>query len=170
MTRIPLLDSKDGLTERQAEVFDAIVESRGSMIRPYEVLLHAPGLAQPAGALGAQIRYHGALSDHDRELSIITTARTHNCQFEWDSHIGIASDAGVNEGVIEVLESGSGTLPDREATIIGFIRELCAESTVSDATFAEVEGLLGTEQVVELSALVGYYTMLAFVMNTAGAC
>ena len=135
-----------------------------------EVLLHAPGLAQPAGALGAQIRYHGALSDHDRELSIITTASIHHCGFEWDSHVDIARSAGVAEGVIEVLASGSGTLPDREAMIVAFIRELCDTSTVSDDTFGAIGEVLTEAQVVELSALVGYYTLLAFVMNTAGAC
>lgn len=170
MTRIPLLATKNGLSDRQTEVFDAIVESRGSMIRPYEVLLHAPGLAQPAGALGAQIRYHGALSDHDRELAIITTARIHDCRFEWDSHVGIARDAGVADGVIEVIDRGEGTLPDREAIIVGFVRELCSSSTITDETFAAAHDLLGDSQVVELSALVGYYTMLAYVMNTAGAC
>jgi hypothetical protein len=30
--------------------------------------------------------------------------------------------------------------------------------------------LLGTEGTVELTATVGYYTMLAYVMNVAGAC
>lgn len=170
MTRIPLLDSKEGLSERQVEVFDAIVASRGSMIRPYEVLLHAPGLAQPAGALGAQIRYHGALSDYDRELAIITTARTHNCRFEWDSHVEIAREAGVPHEVVRAVADRTTELPEREGIIVGFVRELCAESTVSDETFQAIESLLGTEHVVELSALVGYYTMLAFVMNTAGAC
>jgi 4-carboxymuconolactone decarboxylase len=170
MARLPLITNKDGLSEAQAATFDAIVESRGRMIRPYEVLLHAPGLARPAAELGHMIRFEGDLSDHDRELAILTVGKAQRCQFEWDSHIGIARDAGVREEAITVLEGGEADLTDREAVIIGFARELCANSTVSDATFAATRDELGESGVVELAGLAGYYTMLSYVMNVAGVC
>lgn len=170
MSRMNLLTEREGLTDEQLVVFDEIVESRGKMIRPYEVLLHAPALARPAAQLGHQIRYEGVLSDHDRELAIITTARIHACQFEWDSHVGIASSVGVRDEAIAFLQGGENTLTESEALVVDFVRELCAESTVSDATYAAVEDALGTNGVVELSALVGYYTFLGFAMNVAGAC
>ena len=125
MDRIPLLTSKDGLSEQQQQVFDWVVESRGKMLRPYEVLLHTPGLAQPAAELGHQIRYEGQLSGHDRELAIITAAKVHDCAFEWDSHVGLARDAGVSETAISYLESGFGELAAGEDVIVGFVRELC---------------------------------------------
>lgn len=170
MARLELLEEREGLTEEQLVVYDAIVESRGSMIRPYEVLLHVPGLAMPAARLGHQIRYEGVLSDRDRELAIITTAAVHDCAFEWDSHVGIARSVGVRQEVIDAVESGDGDLTDDEALIVGFVRELCASSTVSQQTFDDAERSLGTPAVVELSALVGYYTFLAYAMNVAGAC
>ena len=171
MARLKLLEEREGLTEAQLEVYDAIVESRGSMIRPYEVLLHVPGLAMPAARLGHQIRYEGVLSDHDRELAIITTAKVHDCQFEWDSHVNIARSAGVREELIASLEGGPDVdMTDAESVVVGFVRELCADSTVSQATYDRTEVALGTDGVVELSALVGYYTFLGFAMNVAGAC
>ena len=108
MGRIPLLTTRDGLTEQQQEVFDWIVESRGRMLRPYELLLHAPGLARPAAELGHEIRFAGVLSDHDRELAIITAAKAHACAYEWESHIGLAREAGVAEATIAALERGIG--------------------------------------------------------------
>lgn len=170
MARLPLLEEREGLTDEQLSVYDAIVESRGSMIRPYEVLLHVPGLAMPAAKLGHQIRYEGVLSDHDRELAIITTAKVRDCQFEWDSHVGIARNVGVRDEVIEALEGGEQDFTGHEALIVGFVRELCATSTVSPTTYADAERALGTDGVVELSALVGYYTFLGYAMNVAGAC
>lgn len=173
MTRIPLLQSRDGLSTEQQNVFDWVVESRGRMLRPYEVLLHAPGLARPAAELGHQIRYEGDLSDHDRELAIITTARIHRCDFEWSSHVGLARAAGVAESTIEFLDVGDeelGSISTGDATIVGFVRELCAQSDVSDERYAATEAEIGVGGVVELSALVGYYTMLGFVMRVAGAC
>lgn len=171
MARLKLLAEREGLTEAQLEVYDAIVASRGSMIRPYEVLLHVPGLALPAARLGHQIRYEGVLSDHDRELAIITTATVHHCRFEWDSHVGIARSVGVRDEVIASLETGvAAELTPGEALVIGFVRELCADSTVAHGTYDAAEAALGTSGVVELSALVGYYTFLGFTMNVAGAC
>ena len=113
-------------------MFDWVVESRGKMLRPYEVLLHTPGLAQPAAELGHQIRYEGTLEDHDRELAIITTAMVHECGFEWDSHLGLARDAGVSEDTIIFLQTDGGSLDGRDELIVGFVRELCADSDVSD--------------------------------------
>jgi 4-carboxymuconolactone decarboxylase len=170
MARLRLLEEREGLTDSQLEVYDAIVESRGSMIRPYEVLLHVPGLAMPAARLGHQIRYEGVLSDHDRELAIIATAKVHDCQFEWDSHIGIARSVGVRDEVIDALEGGEQDFTGHEALIVGFVRELCDTSTVSQQTYDDAERALGSAAVVELSALVGYYTFLGYAMNVAGAC
>jgi 4-carboxymuconolactone decarboxylase len=173
MDRVPLLADREGLSPRQQEVFDWIVESRGRMIRPYEVLLHVPALARPAAELGHQIRFEGALSDHDRELAILTSARSHRCGFEWDSHVPLAREAGVRDEAISVLEGGGAVdraaLTAAEGVVVDFVTELCAESTVADATYSAAEDRLGADGVVELSALVGYYTFLAYVMNAAGA-
>ena len=172
MTRIRLLQDREAMTPTQQAIFDWFVESRGRMLRPYEILLHVPGLARPAAELGHQIRYEGSLADHDRELSILTAARFHKSEFEWEAHLGLARDAGVSEQAIAVLEGGdsvpSHALTDRESLLIGFIHQLCVGSTVSDDIYHAAEDALGTGGVVELTTLVGYYTMLAFVMNVAG--
>ncbi len=171
MARVNLLTSKEGLSPEQQAVFDWVVQSRGKMLRPYEVLLHVPGLAQPAAELGHQIRYEGQLSGHDRELAIITAAKVLDCAFEWDSHVGLAREAGVSESAIAYLETGVGGLSEAEEVIVGFVRELGESNDVSDERVAATSNALGgDEPVVELSALVGYYTFLGYVMKVAGAC
>ena len=169
MARVPLLDDRDALSETQRAVFDWIVESRGMMIRPYEVLLHVPEMARPAAELGHQIRYEGSLSDHDRELAIITVAQVHDCGFEWDTHVGLARAAGVSEATIAGLRGGGPTVDRPDDVIVGFVQELCESSRVSDPRYAEAVDRLGSAGVVELTTLVGYYTLLAFVMNAAEA-
>ena len=168
MARIPLLDQRGNLSEGQQAVFDWIVESRGKMIRPFEVLLHVPEMARPAAELGHQIRYEGSLSDHDRELAIISAAKAHRSDFEWESHIGLARAAGVSEEAIAALRAGTEVAPP-DGVIVGFVFELCRDSTVSDATWSSAHDRRGLAGVVELSTLVGYYTLLAFVMNAAQA-
>lgn len=171
MSRIELLRTRDGLSDEQKAVFDWVVESRGNMIRPYEVLLHTPGLARPAAELGHQIRYEGQLSGHDRELAIITAAMVLDCAFEWDSHIELAREQGVSETAIAFLQTGEGELSEAEEVIVGFVRELSGTNDVSDARFSVTKAALGGDgPVVELSALVGYYTFLGYVMKVGGAC
>ena len=167
MARLPLLADRAGLSESQQAVFDWIVESRGTMIRPYEVLLHVPEMARPAAELGHQIRYEGALSDHDRELAIITTAVAHACGFEWDTHVGLARAAGVAEATIDALRGSDRTVEPPDDVTVGFVREMCATARVSDTAYAAASERLGTAGVVELTTLVGYYTMLAFAINVA---
>ncbi len=169
MSRIPLLTARAGLSVEQQQVFDSVTATRGTMIRPYQVLLHAPGVALPAAELGARIRYAGTLSDRDRELAILTVSTVATCGFEWDAHIDLARNAGVREEALEHLRNPAAKLNDGEALIIGFVRELSASHTLSEATFDAAAARLGNEGVVELSVLVGYYLMLAFVMNVAGA-
>lgn len=172
MARVRLITDRDqGLSPEQMETFDWVVESRGRMIRPFEVLLHSPEVARHTAELGAKLRFDSSLSDHDRELVIITAARIHECVFEWDTHLPLARAAGVREEVIAHLTADGGTeLMDSESLLIGFVRELCARSTVSLETFSRAKGLLGEAGVVELSATIGYYTLLAMVMGACDAC
>ena len=171
MARVRLITDRDeDLSPEQVETFDWVVESRGSMIRPFEVLLHSPQLARLVAELGAKIRFDSSLLDHDRELVILATAREHLCDFEWDSHLPLARAAGVREEAIDYLQEGRGSLTESESAFIDFVRELCAGSTVSADTFERAKASLGESGVVELSTTVGYYTMLAMVMGAAEAC
>jgi 4-carboxymuconolactone decarboxylase len=171
MARVRLITDRDpDLSPEQIETFDWVVESRGSMIRPFEVLLHSPQLARHIAELGAKVRFDSSLLDHDRELVILTVARIHGCSFEWDSHLPLARAAGVREEVIDHLVDGGGALTESESLFIAFVRQLCAGSTVSPETFDRANALLGVSGVVELSVTVGYYTLLAMVMGACDAC
>jgi len=169
MARMPLFSERAELDGPRLAVFDSVVATRGSMIRPYEVLLHAPGVAGPAAELGQQIRYQGSLADHARELAILTVSVIAECQFEWDQHVEIARQAGVSESALRHLRGSDDALTEAEQLIVEFVRELVHSKTVTDERFTAAQRALGNECVVELTALVGYYMMLAYVMNVADA-
>ena len=146
------------------------VNSRGKMLRPFEVLLHAPAIASVVAELGANLRFDSSLSDHDRELAILATAKMHGCAFEWDSHLPLAVEAGVRPEVIDHLEGGDANLTPWENTLVQATQELCATSTLSDEQFAAIATVHDDRWVVELLSLIGYYTLLSFVMGAADAC
>lgn len=96
MARIDLIDSHDGLGPEQAELYDWIIESRGTLVRPFQVLLHAPRQAEHLARLGHVVRFESGLSGADRELAILATGRAHGCDYVWDTHVGIARREGVS--------------------------------------------------------------------------
>jgi len=170
MTRIDLITGREGLDDETAAVFDWVVESRGQMLRPFEVLLHAPALAQPVAELGHVVRFESRLEPADRELTILATGKAHGCAFVWDSHLDHARRAGVREEAISALAAGSGELNARERALVDVARSLVAGSAVDDDTYKAAADLLGPPGVVELATIIGYYTMLGYAMSVVEAC
>lgn len=165
MPRVQLIEDREQANVTQAEVFDHIVASRGRMLRPFAAMLHRPELARAVADLGAVIRFQSTLSDHDRELAIATTAVERDCRFEWEAHRPLASAAGVSEATLEAVDSGDEVADDRDATIVEYARALTRHGKVDDGTFSAALSLFGEAGVVELTTIVGYYTMFAMFMN-----
>ena len=170
MARIELIDRKDGLDPDQARLFDWIVGSRGELVRPFQVLLHAPEQAEHIARLGHVVRFESGLDGADRELAILATGRAHGCDYVWDTHVELARREGTRPEAIAHLDGDAGYLAPREAAILAMVEELCTSSSLSASTFARVESELSAEAVVELSVLVGYYTLLGYAMAAFDVC
>jgi len=170
MPRVQLIEERADATSDQLGTFDHIAASRGTMIRPFAAMLHRPEIARATADLGAVIRYQSTLSDHDRELVICVTAVERNCGFEWDSHSPIARSAGVTEETLTAISDLSAVTDPTDAEVVAFVRELSRDGKVSDPTFEAMRARLGDAGVVELAAVIGYYTMMAVFMNACEAC
>jgi 4-carboxymuconolactone decarboxylase len=169
VSRIPLITARDELGADGRDVFDRIVESRGGTPRPFEVLLHSPAMADKVAELGHVIRFESRLTDADRELATLATGRAHGCAFVWESHLEAARAAGIGPDTIAAVEGKGSDLGAREATLLSFVNELCATSSVSDERFEAAHDLFGTPGIVELVLTVGYYTMLGYTIRACEA-
>ena len=167
MARIPTITDRETLTPEHRPVWDRITERRGPHIGPFALLLHSPPLADRTAALGAHIRFQSSLTPGDRELAILTVARTLDCRFEWAAHLPLARQAGVREAAITVLRHGQDPedLTGDEAVLVRYVRQLLQAHRVDDATFEALQARLGLEPLVELTATVGYYAMIACTLN-----
>ena len=170
MARIDLIADREGLTPEQARLFDWIVESRGTLVRPFQVLLHAPRKAEHLARLGHMVRFESGLDGASRELAILATGKAHGCQYVWDTHVDIALREGVRPEALAHLDGGAGELTTGEAAIVDTVWELCTSSCLSELTFSRIEAELSTAGVVELSVLVGYYTLLGYSMAVFDVC
>ena len=172
MSRVRLITERgQASSPSQVEVFDHIAASRGGqMIRPYAAMLHRPEIARAAADLGAVIRFQSTLSDHDRELVIVTTAAERDCHFEWESHHPLAVAAGVAEATLDAVANAGAVASGHDAVIVEFVRGLCRENRVDDDVFRALVEEFGEEGTVELVATVGYYTMMAVFMRACDLC
>ena len=170
MARIELITADTELTADAGSVAERIVETRGEITRPFQVILHSPWLAERVAELGHLVRSGSSLSDGDRELATLATGSATGCRFVWTSHLEAASAAGLSAETVASLGGDRVSLAPREATIVAFVDELSSTGKVSAETYAAAHDVLGTRAVVELALMVGYYTMLARVMGAVEAC
>jgi 4-carboxymuconolactone decarboxylase len=169
MSRMRMLTTKDELPESAHATFDAIATSRGRVGGPFAVLLHSPEVAERTAHLGAYIRFESSLDAAVRELATIATAHECRCAYEWGAHETQAQKAGVDPRAIEAVANDGSVeaLTPEDALVIRFVRDLVNRHQVDDATFAEIHAHFGEQGVAELTATIGYYSMLACVLNAA---
>ena len=167
MPRIPLFPS-DIMNPEQRAVHDRIVSGpRGRIQGPLRAALHNPELADKWQALGALLRYGTTLPPRLSEIAILVTGRACNSPFEWYAHRAEAEKAGVEQPIVEALLAQTeppGLSPD-DAAVYRYAVELNRHRSVSDATYATALARFGERTVVELTALIGYYTMVAMTLN-----
>jgi 4-carboxymuconolactone decarboxylase len=167
LARIPLVD-QNAMTAEQLKVFAAVTSGpRGALVGPLRAALHRPDLADAWQRFGALLRFGTSLPPILSELAILVTARRWNSQLEWHVHSAAARKAGLPDAVIEPLRLGESPLCDdaEQAEIYEYARQLQEQGQVDDALYDRVLARWGTVGIVELTALIGYYTMVSMTLN-----
>lgn len=167
MARIPL-PTPESMTPEQRRVHDAVVAGpRGAVVGPLRAVLHSPELADRWQRLGEFLRYRTSLPPRLSELAILVTARRWNSQVEWYVHARAALGAGLPQAVIDAIRLGRSPefdAPD-DAAVYEYARELQEFGQVSESVYGKVLGRWDALGVVELTALIGYYSMVSMTLN-----
>jgi 4-carboxymuconolactone decarboxylase len=161
--RIRPITTRNGLTDAQRTAYDAVVGSRGAVIGPFTVLLHRPELAAATEAMGGYLRYRSPLDAMVREAVILTVAVLLDCRFERYAHEKLARDAGVD--VDAILSGRTNRLRDDARVAVEVARRLVMDHRIPDDLFARAREHWDEPALLDLIALVGYYTYLAAVLN-----
>ena len=156
------------MTPSQRRVHDLIIAGRrGRFGGPFQLLIRAPEICEHASQLGEHLRWGTSLPDRLSELAIITTARFWRAQYEWYAHAPLAEKGGVPNAAIEAIRRGETPAfaqPD-EALVHRTCTELFKTQRLSDAAFAGATAALGEAGLVEIIAIVGYYTLIGNILN-----
>lgn len=161
----PTLES---LSPAQRQVHDAIVEGpRKAIVGPLGIWLHSPGLAGPAQELGVFCRYESSLPSRLSELAILVVAAHWRSQYEWWAHVRFAREAGLDDAVIDAV--GAGAAPalsePKDQQTYAVVREVLRTGRLSDSSYTSALTTLGQTPLIDLVALIGYYSMVAFTLN-----
>lgn len=167
--RLPM-PAAETLSEAQRNAAQTLIDGpRKGVFGPFIPLLQSPVLMERIGSLGEYLRFDSQLDARVRELVTCVVAREVGNQFEWLLHAQTAVKAGVSAEAIEALRLGRRATPlvDDEQLALDFALELLRHHGVSEPTYAAAEARFGKQVVVDLSALVGYFAMVCWVMNVA---
>ena len=167
--RLPL-PPIDAMSEAQRAAAQALIAGpRKAVFGPFVPLLQSPVLMERVGKLGEYLRFQGMLDARLRELVTCAVARHVANQFEWAVHAPAAIEAGVASEAIEALRLGRRVRPlaEDEQIALDVAQELLLHHGVSEPTFAAAAARMGAPAVVELTALVGYFAMVCWIMNVA---
>ena len=170
MPRFPAA-SRESVPQEQVAAFDAIVSARNNVVPeqgPIAVQLHVPEIAQRGEVLRDYLRAGGStLPDNVAELAMITTARELDCQFIWHAHAAAGRRAGLSDALVDALRDKQELPPlsSAESAVINYGREFFRTRRVSQATFDAARAEFGDRGLIELTNLMGYYSVLAFNIN-----
>jgi 4-carboxymuconolactone decarboxylase len=136
---------------------------------PYAPLMRSPKVMLDVEALGRRLRYGSCLPENLKELAICQVARSFSQQFEWSVHAREAEKAGVSSAILAAVADGRRPegMTEDETLIHDAVAELIATRRWSDPTYARIVARHGEQGAVEIPAMVGVYTLLAYVLNVA---
>ena len=166
--RMPPL-SPGEMTAEQRGAVEELRRVRGIELRgPWIPMLRSPEVLSRSRAMGDYLRYESALPPELSEFLILLTAGEWRQQYEWHAHSSIGLEAGISPDTLRAIAEGRrpANMTSEQAALYALFTELHENHSVSDTTYATALELFGERGVIDAVGIVGYYTLLAMVMNT----
>jgi alkylhydroperoxidase family enzyme len=141
-------------------------------LRLFRTLAVHDELASRMRPLGAGILGHGRVEPREREIIIHRTCARAGAEYEWGVHVlAFGKPLGLTDQQIAATVNGSADDPawsEQDAQLIRLADELHESCSVSDAPWASLTERFGSDQLLELVIIAGWYRLLSYVINAAG--
>jgi len=169
-SRLPLA-KREALDEQGRRIYDQLTDPKRPTLAglqgPAGIWLHSPRIGEPIREFNHILRTQVPLAPDLRELAILVAAREMDSQFEWTAHEPVALKEGLAPGIVDIVKyrkplSG---VPEKEAAIIAFGRELFRDRKVRSETYARMVGVFGETMVVNIAALMANYALTALMLT-----
>jgi 4-carboxymuconolactone decarboxylase len=142
---------------------------RGGLNGPFVPLLRSPEFMSRLQKMGEYLRYNSSLGPKLNEFVILLTAREWTQQYEYSVHAPLAVKAGLKPEIVAAVTQGRRpqSMAVDEEIVYDFCAELREHRSVSDATYTRAVDRFGEQGVIDMTGVVGYYSMLAMIMSVA---
>ena len=150
----PSFDESRGLWERGRPPVEMI-----------QAMCLRPEILRAFAGFGGCVYPGGLLERPVKELVIITASKTNECQFCTDSHCDLVDIADILDEPLALIEE-PGSLAPRERVAVAYTRAAMADSNaIPEALARELHDQFTDPELVELTFLIGYITMLNLFNN-----
>jgi 4-carboxymuconolactone decarboxylase len=165
LARLPYLQRKD-LDEAGQKIYETLPgkSPEGVLKGPLAFAAYNLGVADALHDLHDAAVGQGTLTPHVRELAILVACRATSYDLEWNAHEPAAVKAGVDQKVVDVVRSNGALagVPDADAAVIRFGRQLFDDKHVDSATFAKAVELFGKRGTMNMVAVMNTYAVSGF--------
>ena len=171
MTRLTKYDPARLTPEQRAE-YDDLLQSRrpradGSLGGPFDPWLLNPELSRRLRGLGGMLWTRTSIDRGLVELAISITGWFWETNVEWSAHAPRAVEYGIPQSVLDAVLAGD--RPANAAADHLLMYDVCMALHRSHALpkpiYARAVEVWGERGVVEITAIIGYYTLAAMTLN-----
>ena len=164
LARLPYLQ-RQTLDEAGQKIFDVLPgrNANGTLGGPLAFAAYNPAVAKALFDLH-NAAVGGTLNAHVRELAILVACRETNYDLEWSAHEPSAVRAGIDAKVIDVVRGKAALtgVPEPDAAVIRFGRQMLTDKKVDSATFAKIVELYGQRGAMDIVAVMNTYAVSGF--------
>jgi AhpD family alkylhydroperoxidase len=137
-----------------------LVERGGLPVEMLRAMALRPEILQAFGGFGGAVYPGGLVERRIKELVIIAASRANECQFCFNAHVDIVDIEGIVDDPLPLIEDPS-RLPPRERVAVEYTQAAMRDSNaIPDRLARELHEQFSDEELVEVTFLIGYITML----------
>jgi alkylhydroperoxidase family enzyme len=164
MARVRLNQTAD-VAESHRWLFERL-ESRGGLLNIFRAMSHSPEALLRFMRLGSYLLEDGKVDPKLRELAILRVGWLTRSEYEFSQHIAFGRRVGLTDAQIAgVGDPTQEPFDERERAVLAYAGELTVAAAASNGAFDAVRGFMDEEQIVELTIVIGFYNMVARVLN-----
>ena len=134
------------------------------------MLAGSPSMFRPLTRLFSAYLSDGVLADTMREIVILRTGHLCSSEYEVVNHNRVARLIGMSAECIEALKPGGdqSVFTSQERAVLAFVDDVVHKGGASQASFDAVAIFMSPAEMLELTVIVGVYTMVSQVCATFG--
>lgn len=152
----------DAWPDALADLQDAFA----GQLNVYRTMAHHPALVRAWTDLRQHVVLDTSLGRTRSELVILRAAVRLGSDYEWLHHVSRARALGFSDDRIASLRGPLEAMAPEDAVIARAVDEVMDAARLSPDSLRDLTDLVGAQGTLDLFATVGFYSTLAFIVNT----